>query len=222
MGLIYMRISPSGGKYIGKTVKNEAERWRDHDYEAHDINNKDYDSILNKAIRKYGSNNFSVIILEDNIPNDLLGEREIYWINFYNTYYLNNEHGYNMTYGGDGVTKYSLTDFLPLWNQGYSIIEIHRITGIRRDTIAKYLHQANISQEEINRRGLISQRKTQYTFDPEEMYKLWIDGKNLKEIREHFHLDRNNKSISKVLKEFYGVTQDEIKLRGIQTRKRSS
>ena len=47
------------------------------------------------------------------------------------------------------------------------------------------------------------------------MYKLWIDGKNLKEIREHFHLDRNNKSISKVLKEFYGVTQDEIKLRGI-------
>ena len=34
-----------------------------------------YDSILNKAIRKYGSNNFSVIILEDNIPNDLLGER---------------------------------------------------------------------------------------------------------------------------------------------------
>jgi len=116
MGLIYMRISPSGGKYIGKTVKNEAERWRDHDYEAHDINNKDYDSILNKAIRKYGSNNFSVIILEDNIPNDLLGEREIYWINFYNTYYLNNEHGYNMTYGGDGVAKYNLTNFLPLWN----------------------------------------------------------------------------------------------------------
>lgn len=170
MGLIYMRISPSGGKYIGKTIKTENERWSDHNYEAHDINNDDYNSILNKAIRKYGSDNFSVIILEDNIDNNILSEREKYWINYYNTYYLNNNHGYNMTYGGDGVNKYNLNDFLPLWNNGYSIMEIHRITKVRRDTIAKYLHQANISQEEINQRGLITQRKTQYTFNLEEMY----------------------------------------------------
>lgn len=216
-----MRISPSGGKYIGKTTKKENERWSDHNYEAYNKQNDDYNTILNRAIRKYGAENFTVQILEDNIDNNLLGEREQYWIKYYNTYFLNNNHGYNMTHGGDGVTKYTINDFLPLWNLGYSIIDIHKLTGIRRDTIAKYLHDANISQEEINRRGLISQRKSQYTFDLDKMYQLWNEGKNLKEIKEYFKLDENNKSISKTLKEFYGVTQEEIKQRGLQTRKRS-
>lgn len=126
-----------------------------------------------------------------------------------------------MTLGGDGVTKYNLDDFLSLWNLGYSIIEIHNLTGIRRDTIAKYLHDAKIPQEEINKRGLISQRKSQYTFDLNEMYRLWNEGKNLKEIKEYFHLNVNNKSVSKALKEFYNITQEEIKQRGLQTRKRS-
>ena len=221
MGLIYMRISPSGGKYIGKSTKPELYRWTDHVREAYDINNKDYNSILNKAIRKYGKDNFTVQILEDNIDDIQLPQREKYWINYYQTYFLQNNHGYNMTLGGDGVTKYTIDDFLPLWNLGYSIIDIHNLTGIRRDTIAKYLHNANISQDEINRRGLISQRKSQYTFDLDEMYRLWNEGKNLKEIKEYFNLDVNNKSVSKTLKEFYGVTQEEIKQRGLQTRKRS-
>ena len=111
-----------------------------------------------------------------------------------------------MTHGGDGVNKYTVNDFLPLWNLGYSIID---------------LHTANIPQEEINRRGLISQRKSQYTFDLDKVYDLWLNGKNLTEIRAYFNLDKNNKSISKVLQEFYGVTQEEIKQRGLQTRKRS-
>ena len=38
MGLIYMRISPSGGKYIGKSTKPEPYRWADHVREAYDIN----------------------------------------------------------------------------------------------------------------------------------------------------------------------------------------
>lgn len=222
MGLIYMRISPSGGKYIGKSIKPESYRWTDHIREAYDINNKDYNSILNKAIRKYGGDHFTVQILEDNIKDSMLAEREKYWINYYQTYYLNNNHGYNMTFGGDGVAKYTINDFLPLWNLGYSIIDIHNLTGIRRDTIAKHLHNANISQEEINRRGLVSQRKSQYTFDLEKMYSLWNEGKNLKEIKEYFHLNANNKSISKALKEFYGITQEEIKQRGLQTRGRSN
>ena len=70
MGLIYMRISPSGGKYIGKTVKRENERWDNHVYEAYNINDINYNSLLNKAIRKYGAENFSVQILEDNISNE--------------------------------------------------------------------------------------------------------------------------------------------------------
>ena len=101
MGLIYMRISPSGGKYIGQTIQSEEKRWYDHCKNAHDINREDYNTLLNKAIRKYGDNNFSVTILEDNIPEAQLNEREQYWINQYKTYYMDNNHGYNMTLGGD-------------------------------------------------------------------------------------------------------------------------
>ena len=43
--------------------------------------------------------NFSLEIIEDNIPFEQLNDREAYWIKYYNTFYLNGE-GYNMTEGG--------------------------------------------------------------------------------------------------------------------------
>lgn len=36
MGLIYMRTSPSGGRYIGKTTGSEKHRWQNHISEAYD------------------------------------------------------------------------------------------------------------------------------------------------------------------------------------------
>ena len=105
MGLIYMRISPCGGKYIGQTTKNEKIRWQEHCQEAMNQNSKSYNTVLNYAIRKYGKDNFTCVILEDNIPENLLNEREMYWIAYYNTYYKNNNYGYNMTFGGDGVRR---------------------------------------------------------------------------------------------------------------------
>lgn len=68
MGLIYMRISPSGGKYIGQTILQEEKRWEGHYQESCYPKRTEYNSILNKAIRKYGKDNFEVRILEDNIP----------------------------------------------------------------------------------------------------------------------------------------------------------
>jgi len=103
MGCIYMRISPSGGKYIGQTKYTEEERWKDHCQEAFQSNRKTYNTILSHAIRKYGADNFKVIILEDNLSNEDLNEREIYWIDYYKTYYKDNDYGYNMTRGGQGI-----------------------------------------------------------------------------------------------------------------------
>ena len=78
MGLIYMRISPCGGKYIGQTILKEEERWKEHVHEAYYLNGQSYNTCLNKAIRKYGPDNFLVQILEDEIPNELLNEKEQY------------------------------------------------------------------------------------------------------------------------------------------------
>jgi len=53
--------------YIGQTTKTFKERFRQH---------QTSNSIIGKALRKYGSENFEKIILE-NISNDLLSNKEI-------------------------------------------------------------------------------------------------------------------------------------------------
>jgi len=54
---------------------------------------------IKRAIKKYGKENFSRITLEDGITDhDYLCEREIYWINFYDS--TNPDIGYNLSKGG--------------------------------------------------------------------------------------------------------------------------
>lgn len=60
MGLIYMRISPSGKYYIGRTINKEIDRWNEHIRHAMNNNSSDGCWLLNQAIRKYGGNNFTV------------------------------------------------------------------------------------------------------------------------------------------------------------------
>jgi group I intron endonuclease len=51
---------------------------------------------LYAAIRKYGENNFLFEVVE-NCEDDIVNEREIYWIQHFNSF----KDGYNMTSGGD-------------------------------------------------------------------------------------------------------------------------
>ena len=60
--------------------------------------------LINRAIKKYGRENFSRKILDDDIENkNLLNEREKYWIKFYDATNLN--IGYNISKGGDGNSE---------------------------------------------------------------------------------------------------------------------
>lgn len=80
--------------YIGK-AKNIEERWLYHKQSYRCA--KEYDKLLYRAFRKYGLDNFNFEILEL-VNEDLLNDREKYWIEFYHSY----EKGYNGTKGGDG------------------------------------------------------------------------------------------------------------------------
>lgn len=78
--------------YIGQSI-DIAQRWREHRSDA--LINRD-NSILHKAIKKYGEFNFSYEIIEE-CSKEKLDEREIYWIQYYNSMIPN---GYNQTSGG--------------------------------------------------------------------------------------------------------------------------
>lgn len=81
-------------KYIGQS-NNIKERWRKHISELnHGYHDNDY---LQKAWNKYGESDFKFTVLEYCNPDDL-DEREVYYINEYNT--TERELGYNLKTGG--------------------------------------------------------------------------------------------------------------------------
>lgn len=83
-------------KYIGLS-KNCLKRWQDHYSKSYcSVREDDLNKPLYKAMKKYGRENFSFKIIEE-CPIEKLQEREIYWIDFLDTY----NNGYNATKGGD-------------------------------------------------------------------------------------------------------------------------
>ena len=83
-------------KYIGQS-KNIYKRWKQH---KNKIKSNDNNYLYN-AIRLYGLENFSFEIIEE-CSIDELNEREIYYINYFDSY----NNGYNSTYGGDGSSGF--------------------------------------------------------------------------------------------------------------------
>lgn len=92
---IYKYTNKINGKiYIGLSNDIQRRIW-EHQYFANCVQ----DTHFHKALHKYGKENFEFEILEtfDDNNRELLGEREKYWIQYYNSY----EQGYNETIGGD-------------------------------------------------------------------------------------------------------------------------
>lgn len=91
--IIYKHTNIANGKtYIGQTRRSLNDRWR---------NGKGYsnNTRFSHAINKYGWDGFTHEIVEENITTQqLANEREIYWINYYNSYDF--DSGYNMSPGG--------------------------------------------------------------------------------------------------------------------------
>ena len=95
-GVVYGSLNMSTGKvYIGETVQEPEQRWKVHERLA----KKGSDLLFHRSIKKHGLENFCFWIIEDNIPESQLKQREIYWIDKLKTEV---PLGYNMTAGGGG------------------------------------------------------------------------------------------------------------------------
>ena len=77
--------------YIGQTCQSPKERFAQHMKPSTHKTRGSYK--LYNAIKKYGKENFYFEVLEKNISKKEIDEKEIYYINLYDSYY----NGYNST-----------------------------------------------------------------------------------------------------------------------------
>lgn len=93
-------------RYVGQviTTKGYLKRFEEHIYESN-RNGKRDQTLINKALRNYPRETFKVELIEANIPESDIDDKERFYIIKYNTYY-ENENGYNMTKGGRGCDGY--------------------------------------------------------------------------------------------------------------------
>jgi len=82
-------------KYVGQTRQSLEKRWKHHLTESKSKSQRP----LYRALNKYGIENFELSVLEECAVDDL-NEREMYWINHFNTF--KSSYGYNATSGGEG------------------------------------------------------------------------------------------------------------------------
>ena len=83
--------------YVGKTMHSIEKRFKEHCKDSKKERNEK--RPLYNAMNKYGIKHFKISLLEE-CDSENAEEREIYWIEYYNSY----KNGYNATKGGDGKT----------------------------------------------------------------------------------------------------------------------
>lgn len=163
-GFIYKITNKVNGKsYIGQTRYSVEFRWRQH------IHKKD-NTYFHNALKKYGTENFSIETLEECDYKDL-SKREIFYIAKFDTF----KNGYNLTIGGDGNRTLLLdnkyNEIKELYLSGFSSNKIASLYEVDKASIVKILKQLdvkirphktiNINKQEFNE--LVEDYKSGYS-----------------------------------------------------------
>lgn len=141
-------------------------------------------------MNKYGVDNFIIEIIEDNIPNDILGEKEKFYIKKFNSFY----NGYNLTFGGDGESHIDIDKIIILYNSGKNISEISNITGYTKKTISIRLKAEGIKIRNLHQGNLNKGKKI--VFNDEVFNSLTLLAKYLKKTIPQF----KDKKIETIIK----------------------
>lgn len=200
MNVIYAYKKKSDNKivYVGQTGDLDSRHKQHIKYDPYNSNTREYNYPLSRGIRKYGPDEYELVILEANIPNKKLDDREKYWIQFYNTYW----EGYNQTPGGKNPSGLKYTDNLlqiainMLQDENYSYKDIQQATGfslthIYNINIGARRYQDNLSYplRKSNTKGTKGLK-----FSPEEAKKIHEDLLNtnldFNVLSEHYHCSR--------------------------------
>ena len=146
--------------YIGKTTKTLQERFDKHkDNASKKINRRLYDSM-----NHHGYDNFIIEKLDESNDPQELNEREKYWIQEYDSFYLNNK-GYNMTLGGDGGDTSSGRKQSKEWIKNR--VKSFRKTGIAK---GKWPRSGAVLSEETKKKMSDVQKGRKMTAEQKKKY----------------------------------------------------
>lgn len=140
MGYIYKITNTLNNKvYIGQTIKTIEKRFQQHKNNS----NKSYFSqiVLYKAFNKYGIENFVCEEIEQ-VENNLLDEREKYWIEYYNSFF----NGYNSTLGGRATQLYNwdTDDIIEKYQELKSARKVANEIGCDHSTVDRILNENGV------------------------------------------------------------------------------
>lgn len=185
---IYKITNQVNGKcYIGQSI-NIARRWRDHKKASSDASYNAYDSVLHKAFRKYGIENFSFEVLEE-CSQESLNAKEIYWINYFNS--DDSQKGYNLTPGGDNVGQKcrKLTD-----EQLQELKCLLKTTLISQADLAKQFNISQMAVSDINRGISYPDLNEDYPLRDSNAIRGWNLHPEKHELKTESKVNKSNKS----------------------------
>ena len=210
---IYKVTNKINGKvYIGQSV-DIGRRWHQH-MTAED------DSYFHKAIQKYGVENFEWEVIEQCKKKDL-DEREIYWIEYYDSF----NKGYNCTKGGDGVCSgVNAGEKNPNWKGGVSSgpeysKQWYEVNKEKIKQHYKQYYQANKEKvkeyNEVNKEKIKQYRKQYYEANKEkrkEKMKEYneVNKEKIKQQQKEYY-ETNKEKRKEKKKEYNEVNKEKIK-----------
>ena len=185
MGHIYKITNLINGKiYIGKTIKTPEKRWQEHIRKAKQFTNR----YLYDAMNHYGYDNFKIESIEECL-NEELDKREIYWINYYDSY----NKGYNMTLGGEGGDTWSKNN-----NKEKTSKKLSKALKGRKFTAE---HRKNISKALKGKHYL--------TFTKQQLLDALLESDSMEEVCERCGCKR--KTVYDRCKEYFNKTPREVR-----------
>lgn len=132
----------NGHMYVGGSLDIER-RFYEHKL-SKDINK----CAVDKAIKKYGADNFTYQIITELPPDwSIIGEHEKYWIRFYNTFHDRNH--YNLNEGGNTVVYGNIHPFTGKKRPEHS----KRMMGKNNPFYGKHHSKENIIKQSELKKG---------------------------------------------------------------------
>ena len=139
-------------------------------------------SVIAKAIRKYGEENFIFEVVEENIPLSQLDSKEIFYIKKFNSLI---PYGYNITTGGKTGFKNSSLDneeILKLYRLLKSTRLVAEQLNVSHDCISKRLKGMNVNlfspREQLGKEVILEKDGTTLKFPSKPDCAEWLIENN--------------------------------------------